>query len=303
MTETPARLAAKHPALVLRSRVFSVIRTYFLTRAYVEVHTPVRVRVPALEDHIDAEASGRYWLRTSPELHMKRMVCAGYERIFQVGPCFRQGERGKRHLPEYTMLEWYCAGVGHEALIEETHGLLRAVCDALGQREFGGVDLSAPPVVHTVRDAFWLWAGWDPVAAFDEVRFDEDLVEKVEPVLAESPVPVVLVDFPAARAALARLDPRNPRVAQRWELYLGGVELANAYCELTDADEQRTRFEACARGRGERGQAVYPLDEPFLQAMGAGMPHCAGIALGVDRLMMRLLGTDDIADVVAFAQE
>lgn len=303
MTETPVKLASKHPALALRSRVFSALRSFFLTREYLEVQTPVRVRTPALEDHIDAEPSGNAWLRTSPELHMKRMVCAGYERIFQLGPCFRQGERGTRHLPEYTMLEWYRTGADHHDLIAETHALLQAVCRELRRSEFGGVDLSAPPEVLTVREAFLQWAGWDPVAEFDENRFDLDLVEKVEPALAQIRVPAVLKDFPAARAALARLDPADPRIAQRWELYLGGMELANAYCELTDADEQRRRFEACARERARRGQTVYPLDEPFLKTLAAGMPDCAGIALGADRLMMILLETEDISDVTAFALE
>jgi lysyl-tRNA synthetase class 2 len=120
--------------------------------------------------------------------------------------------------------------------------------------------------------------------------------------LAEQPCPVILSDFPAERAALARLSPQNPRVAERWEMYIGGVELANAYSELTDAEEQRHRFEKCAEGRRLRGQDVYPMDEPFLRALAGGMPPCAGIALGLDRLLMRLAGVNDIRQVVPFAQ-
>lgn len=293
-------LAARKGALELRARILRAMRAFFDGRGYVEVETPVRVETPALEDHIDAEGSGDHWLRTSPELHMKRMVCAGFERIYQVGPCFRRGERGARHRPEYTMLEWYRTGADCRALEAETHELLRAVCVAAGRTEFGGVDLSAEPVRWTVRDAFWLWAGWDPVAAFEEDRFDLDLVEKVEPRLAEFPVPVILTDFPAARSALARVSGGAEAVAERWELYVGGMELANAYSELTDAAEQRRRFEACARARAGRGQEVYPLDEAFLRALEGGMPACAGIALGVDRLMMVLAETDRIGDVRAF---
>ncbi len=301
MSESVHALARKRPALELRGRVFAAIRAFFAAEGSLEVQTPVRVSTPALEDHIDAEASGDHWLRTSPELHMKRMLCAGYGKIFQIGPCFRQDERGPRHQPEYTMLEWYTAGATCEDLIGETHRLLRAVCDELGEHVFGGVDLAAPPEVITVADAFWLHAGWDPTQEFDADRFDLDLVDKVEPVLASYDVPVILRDFPAARAALARLRPENPSVAARWEMYLGGIELANAYTELTDAAEQRRRFEDCAEGRAARGQAVYPIDEDFLRALAHGLPDCAGIALGMDRLLMRMTGASEIREVMAFA--
>jgi lysyl-tRNA synthetase class 2 len=293
-------LSSRKPVLELRARILKTMRAFFDARGYMEVETPVRVAAPAMEEHIDAEVSGDHWLRTSPELHMKRMVSAGYPKIYQIGPCFRQGERGARHRPEYTMLEWYWTGADCRDLETETHELLKAVCEAAGRSEFLGVDLSAEPARHKVRDAFWLWAGWDPVEAFEEDRFDLDLVEKVEPALAESPVPVILTDFPAERAALARLSDSTPPVAERWELYLAGMELANAYTELTDAAEQRRRFEACARTRAGRNQAVYPLDGEFLAALERGMPSCAGIALGVDRLMMVLAETLDIGDVRAF---
>ncbi|MGA0333844.1 MAG: EF-P lysine aminoacylase EpmA [Kiritimatiellia bacterium] len=293
-------LISKRPALQLRARVLTVIREFFTSRDYLEVETPVRVRTPAMEDHIDAEASGDGWLRTSPELHMKRMLCADYGKIFQIGPCFRRGERGQRHLPEYCMLEWYWPGAENQDLIAEVCDLLARVAAEAGGGPFGGVDLCGNPEIIPVREAFLQWAGWDPVQKFDADRFDLDLVEKIEPRLAGFRVPVIFRDFPAARSALARLHREDPRIAERWELYLGGVELANAYTELTDAEEQRQRFEQCAEGRAGRKQEIYPLDEPFLSALEQGMPPAAGIALGVDRLMMRLLGTEDIRDVVAF---
>jgi len=301
MSDSVPDLSRKRPALELRSRVFAAVRGFFLERGYLEVETPVRVPAPALEEHIDAEPAGDHWLRTSPELHMKRLVCAGYERIFQIGPCFRQGERGLRHRPEYTMLEWYRAHADAGDLARETHELLAHICCCLGRREFSGIDLAAPPVFFTVRDAFWLWAGWDPTAEFDAGRFDLDLVEKVEPRLADPPVPVIFTDFPKERAALARLRPGYPPVAARWELYLAGMEIANAYHELTDPAEQRARFEACAAARAARGQDVYPLDEDFLAALARGMTDCAGIALGLDRLLMILAETEDISLVRAFA--
>lgn len=302
MSESPARLSRKRGALECRARAADRVRAFFRDRGYLEVETPVRVSIPALEPHIDAEPAGRAWLRTSPELHMKRLVCAGYDKIFQIGPCFRRGERGSRHLPEYTMLEWYRTHAHSGDLVAETSELLAAVCAGAGRSVFGGVDLAAPPFRLSVRDAFRDWAGWDPVERFDPDRFDLDLVERVEPRIAEIRVPVVLEGFPAARAALAALDPGDPRAALRWELYLGGMELANAYTELTDATEQRRRFEACARERAARGQEVYPLDEAFLSALEHGMPPCAGIALGLDRLLMVMHETTDISDVVAFAQ-
>lgn len=293
-------LRAKRARLELRGRILSATRSFFQSRGCLEVVTPVRVATPALEDHIDAEPSGDHWLRTSPELHMKRMLCAGYGDIYQIGPCFRRGERGDVHLPEYTMLEWYRTGVTSDFLIEETRDLLASLAEAAGGTVFNGVDLAAPSRVLKVSDIFLDAADWDPVADFDADRFDLDLVENVEPRLAEIASPVVLRDFPAARSALARLRPDDPRVADRWELYLGGVEIANAYTELTDPDEQRRRFEACAVGRSERDQDIYPPDESFLGALEEGMPECAGIALGLDRLVMCLSATSRIQDVVAF---
>ena len=293
-------LAARKPTLELRARILKTMRAFFDARGYLEVETPVRVKTPAMEDHIDAESSGDHWLRTSPELHMKRMVSAGYDRIYQIGPCFRRGEYGARHRPEYTMLEWYRTGATYRDLETETSQLLQALCAQLGRTEFMGVDLSAVPVRYTVRDAFCLWAGWDPLEAFDPDRFDEDLTEKIEPRLAESPVPLILTDFPPQRAALSRLSQTPVPVAERWELYLAGMELANAYTELTDAGEQRERFKICAQARAKRGQEIYPLDEAFLNDLKKGMPPCAGIALGIDRLIMILAETEQIHQVRAF---
>jgi lysyl-tRNA synthetase class 2 len=291
-------LSSKRAVLELRAAVMREIRRVFVAQGFLEVETPVRVKTPALEEHIDAEASGSKWLRTSPELHMKRMVAAGYDKIFQIGPCFRQGERGARHLPEYTMLEWYWSGAESADLIPQTIGLLRGVAEAVGKPGAAGLDQK--PLEITVAEVFQTRAGWNPVEAFDADRFDLDLVEKVEPWISEQERPVFLKDFPAERAALARFRAEDPAVADRWELYLGGMELANAYTELTDPAEQRERFERCAALRRKEGREVYPLDEPFLMALERGMPACAGIALGVDRFLMLLAGEKDISGVVAF---
>ncbi len=297
-------LAAKRPALHLRARLLASIRSYFSAHDFLEVETPVRLRTPALELHIDAEPAGSAWLRTSPELHMKRLLAAGYPRLFQMGPCFRQGEFGRLHHPEYTMLEWYRAGADNRDILADAQAMIRqAARDVLGGEVIpaatGPINVGGEWAVLTVSEAFTRFAGWDPVVSYDEDRFEMDLMRLVEPALPRDR-PCVLTGYPAAAAALARLDPADPRVAERWELYAGGVELANAYTELTDAAEQEKRFEECAEARRKLGKVVYPLDEGFLQALRAGMPPCGGVALGVDRLAMLLAGKDSLEAVTAF---
>ncbi len=264
----------------------------------------MRIPTPAPEMHIHAPPSGRFWLRTSPELHMKQLLATGMARIFQLGPCFREGERGKRHNPEFTMLEWYRRDANYTDILRDCKALIRHVV----QRVTGGgrfrwhgqtVDVTPPWLRLSVQDAYRQFAGWDPVASFHADRFDLDMVQKVEPSLPRDR-PCILTDYPAAAAALARLHPDNPAVAERWELYLGGLEIANAYSELTDAKEQRTRFEACNAARLQAGSPAYPLDEPFLQALQRGLPPCGGIALGVDRLVMLLCDAQSIDEVRPF---
>jgi lysyl-tRNA synthetase class 2 len=294
----------RRKCLETRSRVLQSIRRFFVERGFTEVETPVRIPAPALETHIDAEPAGRWFLRTSPELHMKRLLAEGMPLLFQMGACFRRGERGDRHHPEYTMLEWYRADADYRAILADARLLFHAVCDeVLGTRtiEAGGRRIEAGGAWEclTVRDAFLLHAGWDVLRDFDPDRFDLDLVNKVEPALPRDR-PVVLMDYPAPLGALARLKATDPRVAERWELYAGGLELANAFSELTDAVEQRRRFLECAEARRANGRDVYPMDESFLAALERGMPPCAGIALGVDRLVMLLCGAASIEQVIAF---
>jgi len=288
----------------IRSQALQATREFFWATGFTEVETPVRIPTPAPELHIDAPASGRAWLRTSPELHMKRMLAAGCDRIFQIGPCFREGERGNRHAPEFTMLEWYRTHADYVDILRDCEGLVRHVVRrvtggavlACGKRQ---IDVCAPWLRLTVREAFRQYAGWDPVIAFDADRFDRDMVEKIEPALPADR-PCVLIDYPAAAAALARLQPDDPNVAERWELYLGGLEIANAFSELTDAAAQRTRFLACNAERRQAGHPAYPLDEPFLAALQQGLPPCGGIALGIDRLVMLLCGARTIDEVRPF---
>lgn len=290
--------------LDVRSRILQAIRDYFTSNAYIEVETPLRVPAPALELHIDALPCGEAYLRTSPELYMKRLLVRGLDRIFELGSCFRDGERGRRHNPEYTMLEWYRTGIDYEEMIRVTQSLLIHVLqEVLGRKrlEYRGrrVEVDAPWHRLTVSEAFGQFAGWDPVRDFDDDRFDLDLVEKVEPGLPLDR-PVVLKDYPVQLAALAKCRNDTPPVAERWELYVGGIELADAYSELTDAEEQRRRFELCRDQRASRGKPVYPIDEAFLAALAEGLPPCAGVALGVDRLVMLMTNAEHIEDVRTF---
>jgi lysyl-tRNA synthetase class 2 len=292
--------------LAVRSRVLRAVREFFYDEGFIEVETPVRIPAPALETHIDAPPSGRAWLRTSPELHMKRLLADGAERIYQMGPCFRAGECGRRHNPEFTLLEWYRANADYTDILRDAEALLTSVCERVcgsDSLDYAGrrIDLARPWHCITVREAFRRWAGWDPAASWDADRFDADLVAKVEPALPQDK-PCVLTDYPAPAAALARLKPHDPAVAERWEVYVGGLELANAYSELCEPAAQRARFEACADERRRLGREAYPLDEPFLAALARGLPPCGGIALGVDRLVMLICGADDIADVRPFCQ-
>ena len=267
-----------------RARVLRAIRAFFDARGFTEVETPVRIPAPAPEPHIDCPPSGNWFLRASPELQMKKLLAAGMERIYQIGPCFRAGEKGRRHSPEFTMLEWYRANADYSDIARDAEELLAEVL----KRDHADVQRI------TVREAYLRWAGWDPVETWDQDRFDFDMATKIEPNLPKEPL--FLTDYPAPAASLARLKSDDPRVAERWELYVDGIELANAFTELTDPVEQRRRFENARVERRALGEADYPLDEEFLDAL-ARMPPSGGVALGVDRLVMLACGASSIADV------
>jgi len=267
-----------------RARVLRAIRAFFDARGFTEVETPVRIPAPAPEPHIDCPPSGNWFLRASPELQMKKLLAAGMERIYQIGPCFRAGEKGRRHSPEFTMLEWYRANADYSDIARDAEELLAEVL----KRDHADVQRI------TVREAYLRWAGWDPVETWDQDRFDFDMATKIEPNLPKEPL--FLTDYPAPAASLARLKSDDPRVAERWELYVDGIELANAFTELIDPVEQRRRFELAREERRALGEADYPLDEKFLDAL-ARMPPSGGVALGVDRLVMLACGASSIADV------
>ncbi|MEG1479528.1 MAG: EF-P lysine aminoacylase EpmA [Kiritimatiellia bacterium] len=274
-------------ALQRRAQLLHTLRTFFDQRAFIEVETPVRIPAPANEAFLEPPPSGDCWLRTSPELHMKRLLAHGAERIWQMGPCFRSNERGRKHNPEFTLLEWYRAHEGIEALFSDVAELVSA---ALGK--------TVTPQLFTVESVYQQFAGWNPLEQWDEDRFDRDMSLKIEPALPQEGL-VYLIDYPANAAALARLNPNDARIAERFEAYLNGMEIANGYGELTDANEQRARFEATVAMRKTYALPTYPLDECFLADLPA-LPPTAGIALGVDRLAMVACGVSRIDKVRSF---
>lgn len=334
-TETARMTLARRASLCTRARGMTALRQFFAERAFVEVDTPLLVPAPGLEVHLDAVPVGPGgYLITSPEFQMKRLLCAGFPRIYTVCKSFRANERGHLHSSEFTMLEWYRAFVGIEHILRDTETLVASLCVAVrgtssiamvddrgAQRT---IDVTPPWIQMTVADAWRAHAGIeldgdeDADALRTKVRragidigtatrwddvFYTVFVDRVEPALAAMDRPVVLVDWPARLPALARRKPDDPRWVERFEVYIGGVELCNAYGELTDPVEQRARCAADLAARDTRGLSSYPLDERFLSALDEGLPPCAGIALGVDRLFMLLTGSRHIRDVLTFTSD
>lgn len=329
----PDVFARRRPFLETRARLIAALRAYFAGRDFVEVETPVLQVSPGLEPHLtafrteliapDRQSRREVYLHTSPEFAMKKLLAAGMPRIFQLARVFRNAERAATHHPEFTMLEWYRTG-GYAGMIDDAGGLLRALALASGRTRVGwrGVecDLALTPETWTVAEAFVRYADGIDVLALrgnfpalaqaaarigvrvaDGDRWD-DLVlrimaERIEPHLGAER-PTFLTEYPAEMAALARLKPGDPRVAERVELYIAGLEIANGFGELTDADEQCRRFEEDMSLKHRLYGEHYPIDEDFLAALEHGMPESAGMALGVDRLTMLLTGAERIEDVL-----
>jgi len=359
-----------------RERVLDAVRGFLKAQGFTEVETPVLVPSPGLEPHLDAfearastssarpelvegrstRGKGTFFLPTSPEYAMKKLLAAGSGSIFQIAKAFRDEPPSERHVPEFTMLEWYRVGADYRVVMEDCERLCafvaESVCGSASVPWQGGrVELEPPYERITVREAFRRWAGAeltfaesrDELAAkarsagCSDIADDDDwddvffkmFLRHVEPQLGAgsgtgilpvsgcgtgvSPVsdhgqdaratnrPMFLCDYPAGMAALSRIKRDDPLVCERFELYAGGLELANAFSELTDAAEQRRRFEADNAKRRKLGKPELPIDEELLAAMERGLPACSGIALGLDRLIMLLTDTPDIRDVVPFA--
>lgn len=311
-----------------RQALYRALRAYFSSRGYDEVETPVLVPRPGMEPHITAfevpfspemgaGTESAFYLHTSPEYAMKRLLADGAGPIFQICKAFRNGEISSAHNPEFTLLEFYRPHADYRAIMAELEGALASADAALAAHSA----FSKTPYQRlTVAEAFLIHAGIDlsranSLAGLKEAgvragvrnaadaqsyedAFFHIFLERVEGHLGTE-VPTFLCDYPAALASLARLSPQNPEVAERFELYVAGVELANGFSELTCADEQRRRLVQEQEQRRDSGRAVYPLDEKFLEAV-SKMPPSGGVAVGLDRVLMLLLGRENIRDVLLF---
>jgi len=329
----PESLAARLPFLRRRAALTAATRAFLGARGYQEVETPCLVPVPGMEVHLQAFRSDyvphlgqgrpqRLFLRTSPELALKRLLVAGAGPVFELARVWRNGERSPRHAPEFTMLEWYRPGLALAGLMDETEAFVRAVCPPVVAHAGVETDLRLPFERITMAEAFHRWCGGLDIlatggdaarlgAAAEQVGvpprpgeswedlFFRLLLERVEPRLGRGRA-TFLTHWPAPQAALARRDPADPRAALRFELFVAGIELANAFDELTDAAEQRARFvhDVAERRRLYPAGESWDVDEDFLAALAHGMPSGSGIALGFDRLAMLASGARRIDDVL-----
>jgi lysyl-tRNA synthetase class 2 len=327
--------ADRRPFLLARARIAAALRAFFAAREFVEIEAGVLQVSPGNEAHLHAFATElvtpaaerlRLYLHTSPEFAAKKLLAAGERRIFELARVFRNRERGALHHPEFTLLEWYRADEPYDAVMADCAAILAVAARSAGatQIAFRGrtADPFAPPERLTVTDAFRRFAGIDLLATVDAHHGDRDalarqaasagvqcaaddgwsdifsriLVERIEPNLGIGRA-TILDEYPSVEAALARPKRSDPRVAERFELYVCGVELANAFGELTDAAEQRRRFDSEMAEMQRRYGERYPVDEDFLAALGH-MPQASGSALGFDRLVMLVTGATRIEQVI-----
>ena len=325
----------KYNNLVKRDSIIKAIRAFFDEQDFREVETPYLQKAPGMEAHLqafatqyhppDGSAAEQYYLHTSPEFAMKKLLVAGWQRIYQIAHVFRNCEGGSLHIPEFTMLEWYRAHADYTAIMQDSIDLLRACASACDSDRFQYGTQYADPFAEwemiSVCDAFDKYAAVDLEVYLEEGASDrfagkarelglhvaeddtwEDIffrifLEFIEPKLGQGR-PTIVYDYPVSMAALSRPKQEDPRFAERFEVYVCGMELANAFSELTDPQEQQRRFEAeMARKQALYG-AAWPVDDDFIAALEYGMPESGGVALGVDRLVMLATGAEDIRDVV-----
>lgn len=315
------RPSAPLKALRLRADLLARVRAFFAAAGVLEVETPVLAAAPVTDVHLaslrtQVAGQGEYFLQTSPEYAMKRLLAAGAPDIFQVARVFRDAERGPQHNPEFTLIEWYRRGYDAEALMLDCERLLlelfrgHRTLDAAERvtyqqavQRYAGVDAlsaSAEELLAAARRHGIFLPG---TAVTDrDVCLDLLMSMVVGPRLGMGRL-TFICDYPATQAALARLRPNDPRVAARFEIYLQGVELANGFHELADAREQQTRFERDLAERARRGLPTVPMDQSLLAALSAGLPDCSGVALGFDRVVMLAAGVSRIEEVIAFPIE
>ena len=311
--------SASIEVLKQRALVLQKIRHFFAQRDVLEVDTPALSHATVTDEHLHsfstqfthpcATQANTLYLQTSPEFAMKRLLCAGSGAIYQICKSFRNEESGRFHNPEFTMLEWYRPGFNHLQLMSEIDELMQIVvgCDAAERVTYQDVfkqHLDCCPLTATLADIKSLASqyGYDDLAA-NEDRKDTLLMllfsQHVEPKIGQKR-PCFVTDFPASQAALAKISPTNPLVAERFELYFKGIELANGFHELTNGPEQLRRFEQDNAKRQNMGLNIMPIDNNFIAAIHFGLPTCSGVALGVDRLLMLALSCSEISQVIAF---
>ncbi|MGB4858466.1 MAG: EF-P lysine aminoacylase EpmA [Dokdonella sp.] len=313
-------MTTPHQVLRLRAGLYALIREFFAQRNVLEVETPMLSAAGNTEPNIDSfstsfsghvdAGSRERWLRTSAEFPMKRLLAAGVGDCYELGRVFRNGEAGGRHNPEFTMLEWYRVGWDHRQLAQEAVALVRESLALVGKtivvvnqsyRNFFFENVQLDPVTSSQRELIAALGdiSINPNGLSHDDCLDLLVTHRIQPMLPGDQLTLVY-DWPASQCALARIRPGEPPLAERFELYLGNLELANGYHELTDADEQRGRFENDNRRRRERGWRELPIDQNLLAAMRDGLPDCAGVALGIERLLMSMVDADAISDVLAF---
>ncbi len=296
-------LKNKKEIIRLRAEILHKIREFFRKRGFIEVETPFLLPYVIPESYIDAIKTEDGYLHTSPELCMKLLLASGYEKIFQICKCFRKGEKGKLHLPEFTMLEWYHVGIDYNGLMQECESLITFLCRELSGKEMlrykaKEIDLSPPWQKLTVHEAFRRYASVSLDEAMDKGIFEEVIVSEIEPKLGIEK-PVFLKDYPVSMAALSKI---KDNYAERFELYICGLELANGYTELTDMKEMRERLKKENEKRKELKKEPYPMPDAFFLKV-KQLPDCSGIALGIDRLIMLFCNEEDINNVVAITSE
>jgi len=334
----PAAFARRKPFLDIRQRAMTALRGYFAREGFAEVETPALQTSPGGEVHLHAFATKwkgprpgearRLYLHTSPEFTMKKLLVAGVPRLYQFAHVFRNGERSSQHHPEFMMLEWYRANATTKDIMKDCEAMIRDAAEASGRKRFSANGVTCDPFREWERlgvaEAFEKYVGIDILATAPHPQLPElellaplakragvhvgngdtwdDLFfrimgEKIEPYLGKDK-PTFLCDYPISTAALARPNPKDPRLAERFELYMCGIELANAFGELTDAKEQKRRLAADMAAKQKLYGDSWPVDEDFIAALTFGMPASAGIALGVDRLIMLCAGASEIEDVL-----
>lgn len=319
LMEHPTFVSQSPARLLQRWHIHQALRTFFTQEGFLEVDTPLAVSCPGMEPYLDSYVTGSHYLRTSPELHMKRLLAAGIDPIFQLGPCFRAGDLGSKHRPEFLMLEWYRLFADLDAIAQDIHKLLQTLSPFSTQPSYFEKELE----VITCAQLFEQYAGIHLTNTSDKAPLrqacqnlglhfcDSDdwdtlffriFIDCIEPKLGQTQ-PTLVTNYPASQAALAKTAPSVPGEMPycfRFELFIKGIEIANAFYELTDPKEQRRRFIADQHQRRALDKPVYEIDEQFMAALEQGLPPAAGIALGVDRLVLALLGLDHFDKLLPF---